>query len=84
MRGHNPLAWAATLLIAVAYARILLELVAGLLAVAVVVRLLLSPARGLPEGARRPANWPARVGGGGGARARSGTSAGRDSSWRLS
>jgi hypothetical protein len=44
MRGHNPAGWAATLLIAVAYAHVLLELAAVVLAVAVAVRLLLSPA----------------------------------------
>lgn len=52
MRGHNPVGWAATLLIAVAYAHLLLELAAGVLAVAVAARLLLSPAREL-IGARR-------------------------------
>jgi len=35
MRGHHPLGWAATLLIAVAYAHVLLELAAAVLAVAV-------------------------------------------------
>ena len=44
MRGHNPAGWAATLLIAVAYAHLLLELAGAVLAVAVAVRLLLSPA----------------------------------------
>ena len=52
MRGHNPVGWAATLLIAVAYAHVLLELAAAVLAVAVAARLLLSPAREL-IGARR-------------------------------
>jgi hypothetical protein len=48
MRGHhNPIGWAATMLIAVAYAHVLLELSAAVLAVAVAVRLLLSPARGV-------------------------------------
>ena len=47
MRGHNPVGWAATLLIAVAYAHVLLELAAAVLAVAVAARLLLSPAREL-------------------------------------
>jgi hypothetical protein len=47
MRGHNPVGWAATLLIAVAYAHVLLELAAAVLAVAVAGRLLLSPAREL-------------------------------------
>lgn len=42
MRGHNALGWAATLLIAVAYAHVLLELAAAVLAVAVAARLLLS------------------------------------------
>jgi hypothetical protein len=56
MRGHhNPLGWAATLLIAVACAHLLLELAAAVLAVAVGVRLLLvSPVReALSGGARR-------------------------------
>ena len=44
MRGHNAAGWAATLLIAVAYAHLLLELAGAVLAVAVAVRLLLSPA----------------------------------------
>ena len=52
MRGHSPVGWAATLLIAVAYAHVLLELAAAVLAVAVAARLLLSPAREL-IGARR-------------------------------
>jgi hypothetical protein len=52
MRGHNPVGWAATLLIAVAYAHVLIELAAAVLAVAVAARLLLSPAREL-IGARR-------------------------------
>jgi hypothetical protein len=52
MRGHNPIGWAATLLIAVAYAHVLLELAAAVVAVAVAARLLLSPAREL-IGARR-------------------------------
>ena len=42
MRGHNPVGWAATLLIAVAYAHVLLELAGAVLAVAVAVRLLVS------------------------------------------
>jgi len=47
MRGHhNPVGWVATILIAVAYAHVLLELAAAVLAVAVAVRLLVSPARG--------------------------------------
>ena len=55
MRGHhNPIGWTATMLIAVAYAHVLLELSAAVLAVAVAVRLLLSPVRGvLCERARR-------------------------------
>jgi hypothetical protein len=55
MRGqHTPVGWAATMLIAVAYAHVLLELSAAVLAVAVAVRLLVSPARGvLCERARR-------------------------------
>lgn len=52
MRRHNPVGWAATLLIAVAYAHVLLELAAGVLAVAVAVRLLVAPTREL-IGARR-------------------------------
>jgi hypothetical protein len=52
MRGHNPVGWAATLLIAVAYAHVLLELAAGVLAVAVAIRLLVAPTREL-IGARR-------------------------------
>jgi hypothetical protein len=48
MRGHhNPAGWAATMLIAVAYAHVLLELAAGVLAVAIAVRLLVSPVRGV-------------------------------------
>ena len=39
-RGHNPLGWAATLLIAVAYAHLTLEIAAAILVVAVGVRLL--------------------------------------------
>jgi hypothetical protein len=45
MRGHNPVGWAATLLIAVAYAHVLLELAGAMLAVAVAARLLVSPVR---------------------------------------
>ena len=52
MRAHSPVGWAATLLIAIAYAHVLLELAAAVLAVAVAARLLLSPARDL-IGARR-------------------------------
>jgi len=50
MRGHhNPIGWAATMLIAVADAHVLLELSAAVLAVAVAVavRLLASPVRGV-------------------------------------
>jgi hypothetical protein len=48
MRGHHsPIGWAATMLIAVAYAHVLLELAAAVLAVAVAVRLLVSPVRGV-------------------------------------
>ena len=44
MRGrHNPLGWAATLLIAVAYAHVLLELAAAVLGVAAGMRLLVVP-----------------------------------------
>jgi hypothetical protein len=47
MRGHGstPLGWAATLLIAVAYAHVLLELAGAMLAVAVAARLLVSSVR---------------------------------------
>jgi len=41
---HNPLAWAATMLLAVAYAHVILELAAAVVGVAVAVRLLVSPA----------------------------------------
>jgi hypothetical protein len=48
MRGHHsPIGWAATMLLAVAYAHVLLELAAAVLAVAVAVRLLVSPVRGV-------------------------------------
>ncbi len=47
MRGHKPVGWAATLVIAVAYAHVLLELAGAVLAIAVAMRLLLSPARDL-------------------------------------
>jgi hypothetical protein len=54
MRGHSPFGWAATLLIAVAYAHVLLKLAAAVLALAVAVRLLVSPARTvMPEAVRR-------------------------------
>ena len=55
MRGHNPVGWAATLLIAVAYAHVLLELAAAVLGVAVAVRLLVAPTRELisPRRCRR-------------------------------
>ena len=43
MRGHHPGGWAATLLIAVAYAHVL-ELAGAVLAVVVAVRPLLAPA----------------------------------------
>jgi len=43
--GHGPLGWAATLLIAVAYAHALPELAAAVLALTVAVRLLTAPAR---------------------------------------
>jgi hypothetical protein len=45
MRGHSPVGWAATMLIAVAYAQVLLELAGAVLAVAIAARLLLSPMR---------------------------------------
>jgi hypothetical protein len=47
MRGNSPVGWVATLLIAVAYAHLLLELAGAVLVVAVAVRLLLAPARDL-------------------------------------
>ena len=55
MRGHHsPEGWAATLLLAVAYVHVLLELSAAVLAVAIAVRLVVSPVRGvLCERARR-------------------------------
>ena len=65
-RGHNPLGWAATLLIAVAYAHVILEIAAAILAVAVGVRLLLiSPVRHA-IGSQRPPRVarPAAVHGG--------------------
>ena len=52
MRARNPVGWAATLLIAVAYAHVLLELAAGVLPVAVAVRLLVAPTRELIGGRR--------------------------------
>jgi hypothetical protein len=63
MRGHHdPIAWAATMLIAVAYAHVLFELAAAVLVVAVAVRLLVSPARGgLREPARRALDHRNRV-----------------------
>ena len=46
--SHSPLGWAAVLLIAVAYAHVLTELVVAVLAIAVAVRVLLAaPARDL-------------------------------------
>jgi hypothetical protein len=66
MRGHNPVGWAATLLIAVAYAHVLLELATAVLAVVVAARLLLSPARltrrrrARVAGTRRPAGGAER------------------------
>jgi hypothetical protein len=61
MRGHNPVGWAATMLIAVAYAHVLLELAAAVLAVAVAVRLvLLAPARDLLYGRARRCGLPGR------------------------
>ena len=61
MRGHHsPIGWAATLLIAVAYVHVLLELAAAVLAVAVAVRLLASPVRerGLRAGLPLPGHPP--------------------------
>jgi hypothetical protein len=52
MRGHKPVGWAATLLIAVAYAHVLLELAAAVLGVAVAVRLLVAPTRELTSARR--------------------------------
>ena len=62
MRGHqsSPLGWAATLLIAVTYAHVLLELAAGVLALAVAVRLLLSPVRTALCGRARECGLSAR------------------------
>ena len=52
--GSHPLGWATTLLIAVAYAHVLLEIAAAVLAVAIGVRLLIGPGRsGLEMSARR-------------------------------
>jgi hypothetical protein len=62
MRGHNPVGWAATLLIAVAYAHVLLELAAAVLGVAVAVRLLVAPTRELISARRYRRlgrRWPA-------------------------
>lgn len=54
-RHHNPLGWAATLLITVAYTHVILEIAAAILAVAVGVRLLLvSPVRHAISGQHRP------------------------------
>ena len=50
---HNPIGWAATILLAVAYAHVLLELAAAVLAVAVAVRLLVSPVRDVVFGRAR-------------------------------
>ena len=61
MRGHrNPLGWAATLLIAVAYAHVLLELAAAVLAIAVAVRLLTAPACELLSARARRSGLPGR------------------------
>ena len=76
MRGHNPVGWAATLLIAVAYAHVLLELAAAVLAVAVAGRLLLSPAPRADRRAALPAARPA-MGASAGGRAAAGEGAGR-------
>jgi hypothetical protein len=56
MRGHgsSPLGWAATVLLAVAYADVLLELAAAVLAITVAVRLMLAaPTRDLLSGRGR-------------------------------
>jgi len=65
---HNPLAWAATMLLAVAYAHVILELAAAVLGVALAVRLLASPARSVlrrPEwrlpALNRAGRQPARI-----------------------
>ena len=58
--GHGPVGWAATLLIAVAYAHVLLELAAAVLAVAVAVRLLTAPARDALLGRARRCGLPGR------------------------
>ena len=76
MRGHNPVGWAATLLIAVAYAHVLLELAAAVLGVAVAVRLLVAPDARADRRAALPAARPA-MGAGAGDRAAGGEGAGR-------
>ena len=61
MHGHrNPLGWAATMLIAVAYAHVLLELAAAVLAIAVAVRLLTAPACELLSARARRSGLPGR------------------------
>ena len=60
MRGHNPLGWAASMLIAVAYAHVLLELAAAVLAVALAARLLLSPMRTALRARARECGLPGR------------------------
>ena len=61
MQGHRtPLGWAATMLIAVAYAHVLLELAAAVLAIAVAARLLTAPARELLSARARRSGLPGR------------------------
>jgi len=59
--GSSPLGWAATVLLAVAYAHVLLELAAAVLALSLAVRLLLAAAtRDLLIGRARPCGLPGR------------------------
>ena len=61
MHGHRtPLGWAATMLIAVAYAHVLLELAAAVLAIAVAVRLLTAPPCELLSARARRSGLPGR------------------------
>ena len=61
MHGHRtPLSWAATMLIAVAYAHVLLELAAAVLAIAVAVRQLTAPAHELLFARARRNGLPGR------------------------
>ena len=58
--GHGLLGWAATLLIVVAYAHVLLELTAAVLALALAVGLLTTPARDALLGRARQCGLPGR------------------------